>query len=129
MQGIDNSRPVLEEANENSLINVVGVFSAVFGGPFLNGEWYVHAGLQPVKTIHPNLNSVTGCKFDSIVRKVANSDYMYRIGTGCFQGMCGGIQFFYRALAVGQCEWWPIFVAVARFYCKEGCVALGRVGC
>jgi len=74
MQSFNKSGPVLEEANESGLINVVGVFSVVCGGPFLSGERYVHAGLQPVITIHPNLNSVTGCEFDSLVRKVATSD-------------------------------------------------------
>merc|ERR1712007_113327 len=45
------SRPVMEEANQSGLINEVGVSPAVSGGPFLDGEGYVHAGLQPVKTI------------------------------------------------------------------------------
>jgi hypothetical protein len=49
----------MEEANQSGLINEVGVSPAVSGGPFLDGEGYVHAGLQPVKTIHPNLNSVS----------------------------------------------------------------------
>jgi len=52
----------LEEANQSGLINEVGVFAAVSGGPFLDGERYAHAGLQPVKTIHPKLNSIPGCE-------------------------------------------------------------------
>jgi len=50
MRGIDKSRPVLEEANQSGLINEVGAFPAVSA----------YAGLQ--QTMHPKLNSVTGCE-------------------------------------------------------------------
>merc|ERR1712107_571133 len=41
----------------------------------------------------------------------------------------GGNRFFDRALAVGQCDCWPTFVAVARFYCKERCVGTNSALC